>query len=214
MKGLLVKDLCLLKNQKKLIPVVVILAVWFTAFGMNTFGFMYLGMMAVIVATGTLAYDEFDHGYPFLFTLPFGRKTYVREKFLLGGMLLAAGEVLALLCAAVAAIVKPGSVTGGEMAAAAAASVLVCAAILGVTIPLRIRYGSEKGRFVLFIVFGAGALLLLGVGKVLPRSVTGGLTDALEAHAALTAVIGVVLAVVICAAGYAVAVRQIVKKEF
>jgi len=133
MKGLLVKDLCLLKNQKKLIPIVVILAAWFTAFHMDSFAFTYMGLMATIIAIGTSSYDEYDRGFTYLFTLPFSRKTYVREKFLLGFLLLAAGMALAFLCVGAAALLRPGTIDGGEALAAAVSSALICAAVLGVT---------------------------------------------------------------------------------
>ena len=38
MKGLLIKDLCLLKSQKKILPVYLLLAVWFTVMHNDGFG--------------------------------------------------------------------------------------------------------------------------------------------------------------------------------
>jgi len=215
MKGLLVKDLCLLKNQKKLIPIVVILAAWFTAFHMDSFAFTYMGLMATIIAIGTSSYDEYDRGFTYLFTLPFSRKTYVREKFLLGFLLLAAGMALAFLCVGAAALLRPGTIDGGEVLAAAVSSALICAAVLGVTLPLNIRYGSERGRIAMFIIFAAAVLLILAVTKLLPPSLSSGVTAFLDRLGGLAAaLIGAALAAAVCIVGYIVSVRQIMKKEF
>ena len=106
MKGLLIKDFCLLRNQKKILPVYLMLAVWFTAMHNDGFAFPYLMMMASILTISTISYDEFDHSQTHLFTLPFDRKTYVTEKFALGGILAAASLVFAVVCSTVRTLVS------------------------------------------------------------------------------------------------------------
>ena len=71
MAGLLEKDIRLLWGTKQTLVI--------------------LFAIAVAVAISTIAYDEMDHGYQFLLTLPINKKTYVREKYLLcaGGVVAA-----------------------------------------------------------------------------------------------------------------------------
>lgn len=41
----------------------------------------YCTMFGMLFTVNTISYDEFDHGYLFLFTLPVTRKDYVLEKY-------------------------------------------------------------------------------------------------------------------------------------
>ncbi len=80
MRGLLEKDLRLTLCRKQTIMLFLFMTL---VMGMSMDGSFlvgYLTMLMMMIAVGTLNYDEFDNGFAFLMTLPFDRKTYVREK--------------------------------------------------------------------------------------------------------------------------------------
>ena len=79
MKGLFIKDLLLLKNQKRTLPLLVLCGIVMSASMQPSSAIIYLAVLGSMLCTGTISYDEMDHGYSFLFTLPVTRKTYVRE---------------------------------------------------------------------------------------------------------------------------------------
>ena len=99
MKGLLIKDLLLLKNQKR-IAVLMILVSLFLLFSQDNNGFIisYCTFIAAMLTLNTISYDEFHHGNQFLFTLPFLRKSYAKEKYLL-----CIGSSLVIWCISTAA---------------------------------------------------------------------------------------------------------------
>lgn len=90
MRGLLIKDFQLVKNQKTTlfiflaISLVMLLSQW-TYF---SFVFGFLTFSGLIFTIGTLSYDEFQNGLSFLMTLPIQRKHYVQEKYLFGWILI------------------------------------------------------------------------------------------------------------------------------
>ena len=47
----------------------------------GTFILGYLPSLMLVVLIGTFSCDESDNGFPFLFTLPIDRKTYIQEKY-------------------------------------------------------------------------------------------------------------------------------------
>ena len=213
MKGLLIKDLCLLRNQKKILPVYLLLAVWFTAMHNDGFGFPFLMMMASLLMVSTISYDEIDHSQTHLFTLPFDRKTYVQEKFVLGGILVAASLVLAGLCSAVRLLFDRAA-PGTDMLPLAVFSACAGAAIIAVMVPVRIRFGGDQGRIVIYAVFALVALGVVLLTKVLPVSqeqVTGFFAQ-LGLPAVMLIAVGAVA--LLTAAGYLLGVRWIGKKEF
>ena len=85
MKGLLIKDLKLMKNQKSFFMVMAVVGLIFLiTWDAPYFAISYITMMFSMFAITSFSYDEFDNGAVYLFTLPFSRKTYVREKYLFG----------------------------------------------------------------------------------------------------------------------------------
>lgn len=84
MKGLMIKDLKLMKNQKSfaVIFAAVILFYLFTEVT-ATIIIGYACIVSAMFTVGTLSYDDLDNGNAFLFTLPFARKSYAAEKYIL-----------------------------------------------------------------------------------------------------------------------------------
>ena len=88
MKGLLIKDWkLLLRNQKSFLVIMSVMMVLYMAIGNPVFVISYTPMLCVFVALSTITYDMFDNGAAFLFSLPFSRKDYVREKYIFSGLI-------------------------------------------------------------------------------------------------------------------------------
>lgn len=213
MKGLLIKDFCLLRNQKRLLPIFALLAVWFTVLHTDGFAFPFLGMMSTILTASTISYDELDRCQTALFTLPFERGTYVAEKYVLGAIMLIAAMVLGGVCTAVRQLVAH-DVELRSIGLTLALTLCVCAVALGTIIPLRIRFGGDQGRIVLYVVFALVALAVVAVTRLLPKQTAdlGGRLLGLP-QGALIGLLALAAAV-ICAGGCALGVRWIKAKEF
>ena len=85
MKGLFIKDIALMKHNKRLLMIIFLTVLFLLMSGMNSSFLMgYMPFICCILTMGTISYDEYENGLPFLFTLPVSRKEYVKEKFLLG----------------------------------------------------------------------------------------------------------------------------------
>ena len=83
MSGLIEKDLRLTLTRKQTLLIFLIMAFFMGASIDGAFIVSYLTMLGTIIAIGTITYDEYDNGYAFLMTLPFDRKTYVKDKYLI-----------------------------------------------------------------------------------------------------------------------------------
>ena len=81
MKGLLIKDLKLLKGQKNFFVVLIVIAIVLSvSMSSPSFVIGYMTFIGAVFTLSTISYDEFDNGNAFLFTLPFSRMDYVIEK--------------------------------------------------------------------------------------------------------------------------------------
>lgn len=220
MRGLLEKDMRLTLTRKQTLFIFFILALVMGVSMDGTFIIGYLTMLATIVAVGTVSYDEFDNGLAFLMTLPFERKTYVKEKYLFCLIMAAAAWCIGLVLYGIGNAVRHNGAALLEelpMLVSLIPALFLAAAIM---IPLQLKYGSEKSRVVLFLIFGIIAVVILG-GRTLfggdgnPGNPLAGLAKMLDAMspAVVLLVIVLVCAVISCAS-YLWSVRIMEEKEF
>lgn len=85
MKGLLIKDIKLIKTRGIFILfVVAAYAVLQLGAGNSEMSVGLTTLILSIFSITSITYDEYDNGMPFLFTLPITRREYVREKYVFG----------------------------------------------------------------------------------------------------------------------------------
>ena len=164
MRGLMQKDLCLLLQRSRVLFILVGVGVLMGFSTDGSFVVGYLTLICAILTVGTISYDEFDNGYPFLMTLPITKKTYVIGKYLFclfGGLTGWVVSVVIYLCCIV--------IKGNAIAASNLLEILAFIPILGlitaIMLPLQLKYGAEKSRIVIAVVAGGvWALGYLGNG--------------------------------------------------
>ncbi len=217
MKGLLIKDFCLMKMQKRFFLVLIAIAVMM-AFMDNDISFVtgYLVIVMPMFALSTISYDEFDNGNAFLFTLPITRTGYVLEKYcfsaLLGVFSLIIGVALALGIGAFR-----NSVSLAETLAAALPVFAAVLVVLSVMLPLQLKFGAEKGRIAMIAIFGGTFAVGFGIFKLVP-SVGTRIIELIAYMSEMNMVLfiaDVVLALaIVLAISVAVSIRIMNKKEF
>ena len=210
MKGLFVKDIELMKQQKQFFILVVVMGVILNLAGSGSFATGYFTFVTAIFAITTISYDEFDNGLAFLMTLPVTRKQYVAEKYLLGaGLTVAAWGIEAItgvICKGVA-----------ELQGCLSEKIIyipLALLMLSVSLPLVIHFGAEKGRYIAMVMWA----IIIAVVYILIKTM-GLSADAVDAWLnGLNwgmVLAGVVLFTVIVYMGsFWIGVRLMEKKEF
>lgn len=161
MKGLLVKDLMILKSQIKSLLIIMLCGACMAFTFEGEFVVGYLSVVSALSVIGTIGYDEFDHGCSFLFTLPVFRKTYVREKYLLTFLVVAAADLIGMvLVILINTVIRHVPFSPAETAQGILVMMGIALMMAALSIPLRIKYGSEKSRTVQYIIY---VLVLAGV---------------------------------------------------
>ena len=151
-RGLLEKDFRLFFRQGgNLFCVLAFVALFFTLTEKKTATFIaiYIPSVIAVYAGNTISYDENNHGYMYLFSLPVNRKVYVREKYIFSFIMTACGWCIGVICAGIAVLINPEEVYNQEMLAMELITLFVFQAIAGIMIAIRLRFEGEKGRIVL-----------------------------------------------------------------
>ena len=199
MKGYLIKDLLLVKNQKRSLPLLLVCGFFMSFSTQPIVSIIYLVILGTMICVGTISYDEMDRGYSFLLALPPSRKSYVREKFLFSGASCLVFMVLGVLIALLSAFIKgvPVMAEGDTIISYMCGAAFAGAVMISIMIPVRIRFGTERSTIVMFVLFailgGASFLAVKGAGY-LPASVKNGFLNLME-HASDAVMLPLVLVV-------------------
>lgn len=179
MRGLLTKDFLTIKNQGKSIILILAIGIIMIISGMNkTFVIGYLTFIASTFAISTLSYDEYDHGYPYIFILPIERKEYVVEKYLFSAMLSIAGWFGSGVIIVGVSAIRGEQIWSRDFGLQMLVMLLINWVYLEFLIPIRLKYGAEKGKIMNFIILGAVFLVAMGIQFLMKHN--QGLLDAVE----------------------------------
>lgn len=217
MKGMLIKDVKLMKNQMMFFIAIIFMSIAFSAMWKNPFfAIGYATSLVSIFTISTISYDDYENGMAYLFTLPISRRDYVKEKYLFG----ISSTFLALVAAAAIAFgigaVQKIEFSMDEFVSVAAMSLVMASFILAFSLPVQLKFGAERSRVALLLVMGIAVLIGFltvkateAAGVDLEAVLDGLFQDSL----ARTFIILVLIGVVLLAISYQISVRIMEKKE-
>ncbi len=217
MKGLLIKDFKLLKNQRNFFVLIIIAAlVMDSSLGDTTVIIGYLTFIGSLFTLSTISYDELDNGYPFLFSLPVTRKDYALEKYLFGFLFSTGVWLFGILIALCVSLMR-NKTLDSDFFLSALAFLPIFLMLLALMLPLQLKFGGEKARIVILII-GAGVFAVSFFGIKLAKNI--GLDISALANNMSQIHIGVLLSAAILVAllslliSTRISVRIMNKKEF
>lgn len=168
MKGLFIKDLRLIKNQRNFLITLALMFLVLIVTGVDASFFMgYVPFLLLIVTMSTITYDEQDNSMGFLMALPVSRQTYVLEKYLLSASFGVGGFAVTFVIFLITEKAEGSSMTSGDYLLVFMGFLVFVILFLSLMIPIQLKFGSEKGRMVLFAIFFGIIGLVYLVNKVL-----------------------------------------------
>ncbi len=223
MKTLLVKDYRILMTQKKsffillLVGVIMVISTFEIDFLTG-----YMMMMAMILSLGTVNYDELDNGMAFIMTLPANRKTYAIEKYVFTMINIVACAAIMLMIYFITKGFVNWQFGAGDMVSVTAGWICGIMIVSSIMIPLYLKFGAEKRRVVMMLLWGIVAVIAIGgqklaevmAGTEAMNTINGFFTkiSTLPAGVVVLAVVAVLVMVVIFSLGISIGIMK--KKEF
>lgn len=171
MKGLLIKDICNLKKYSKTVFVILTFYVLYGVM-MNNSSFIS-GMIILLfsmMAITSFSYDDLAKWDKYALSLPITRKEMVLSKYLLALILAVLGSLTSFLAALFFTFIKM-PVDMEEQLIITYVVFAIAILFLSVMLPLIYKFGVEKSRMMIFIVFGiptAAFFVLANIGFKLP----------------------------------------------
>ena len=170
MKGLLLKDFCLLKKQMKLMVVFVIFyAIWAVAAKIPSMMGTMVILLSIMMPITSMSYDEAGQWYRYAFSLPIPRRTLVLSKYVLGFLVALGGLVVSAIGNLVVL-----SLTNWENSLESWLIIVgfleIGMIFLSIIIPVLFQFGVEKGRFLVVVIAVVPSLLSAMLGSLLKTS--------------------------------------------
>lgn len=216
MKGLLVKDLCLMATQKRFFILILGVGALLTFGGQDiTFVMGYMMMVFGLFSGSTISYDDMNHGMGFLMTLPVSRKQYVRSKYLFMFLMIAVSLVVSVLYSflgsTVGTVMPPQDMAGIAIVISA-----VMAMLVSVFMVLIFKFGAEQARVVIAVLAGIGffvAWIFQFIGEKMDGKLLINLNIAnLSSEVVVLGCVGIAALVILVT--YIIAVKVMENKEF
>lgn len=163
MKGMLIKDLRILKHQgKTLFLMLLVIAVFMnliTDVG-PSFIVGYITIIFSLFTATTVSYDEFDNCYVFLMTLPVTRKKYVNEKYLFALLSIIFAWCAGIVLGTILMVVQPSAeVDAADWISTCLGYIFTAWIFVSVMLPIRLKFDAEKARYANLIMI-AGVFIV------------------------------------------------------
>lgn len=153
MKGLLLKDLFTLRKQGKVYLLLLAFYLFYTILTKNvSMMSSMIAMLCAIAPITTLAYDENCKWDRYALSMPISRKMIVLSKYVFGLLLiLISMAIVAPLSMMVVTYTREMELKPAMMIVLAVNGIAVL--FLSILLPLLFKFGVEKGRLLMFVIF-------------------------------------------------------------
>lgn len=165
MLGLLEKDVRLIMQRKQslIIFLCVTIILGFSMDGSFVVG--YMSILGLTLAIGTIGYDEFDNGYPFIMTLPITPKIYVIEKYIFSLLAGLGSWSVGMLTFIIIGFLKNNKVSKIDLLVGIIL-IAVMMIMMDIMIPIELKFGAEKSRVAILFIMGViGGFVILVAKK-------------------------------------------------
>jgi len=213
MKGLLIKDVLFMRNQRSSAFLILIMGVAMSLYMQASAVIGYLMMMGGMLALSTMSYDEYENGYRYLFSLPTTREEYVKEKYLFCLIFVFLSMTLGALASFVIMVIKK-QIDMEELIGTSVTMFSVLIIFLAVSIFSRIKYGSEKSKIIIYVFFGAIGLIGYLLSNFVSKETVAAVESFVKTNDTILMIGLPVLALMVFFISYLLSARVMEKKEF
>lgn len=211
MKGLMLKDLIILKKSFKSMSFILIaFAVLFIPMGNDGFFSGMIILIFTMMVVTTISYDDLAKWDTYALTMPISREEIVRSKYFIMLILDFSSAVLAT-CLGIIGFIITGSGFKSETFLSIFCILLIAVIFGSILLPLIYKFGTEKARIIIVLCAAIPTAVFLVLAQLnIPYPIVDN-----ERTAFLISVIALVfISVVGLIASYMISVKIYKKKEF
>lgn len=214
-KGLLTKDLLLLKSYKKNFVLSIIIYSLLILFNAKSTDMIYIGSSMIMFlfstyAMATFNYDEKSKSDRYILTLPITKKEVILSKYILAIFSLIIGSIIGIILSIGLSYISIRKLPNLDYLFSAVLGTLVALSFMqSIQIPCIYKYGAEKGRLQIYIIM-MFIVLLLGAGYMFLPQMDLSFIDKIDVFVPIILIIIILINYLV---SYKVATKIYSKKE-
>ena len=209
MLGLIKKDFLIVKNNLKLI--IIMLMMFFIMALQGEFDITFvLPFIVVMLFISTFSYDEFNKWDAYAITLPNGRKNIVKSKYIASLILVIGAIIVTFLLNYFVGLIN-NNLEFDKIISSVLAIATGAIFIEAVMYPLIFKYGIEKGRIGLFALTIAIVVIVTLITKISKLSIPANIIIFLNNYYFI--IIPIILTIILLLS-YKISEKIFLKKEF
>ncbi|MBO7356379.1 MAG: ABC-2 transporter permease [Lachnospiraceae bacterium] len=219
MKGLLIKDIRLIANQKRFVFLYLAVALVLSVSMDSSFIVSYVPMVAMLLVLSTISYDFNDNGLSFIMTLPGKPGDYAVEKYIFTAAGVTFMWMVSLVLQFASFAIQKRDYVLNEVILTDAMMLPMFLLIVAIMIPIELKYSPEKGRTALFVIFGIVMIVAIAGKSIIEK--LGGAGDAMKLVAKLqtaSPAVIIIAAYAVCLIAFSISmicsIRIMQNKEF
>lgn len=216
-KGLLIKDLKLMKNMKQFFLIIVIVSITQIIYGNNIFCVYFITSICSSCILSTLSYDTYENSITYLFTLPVSRKDYIRGKYILIFVVSILPWIFSNTLSLLSILVKGNMVDIVEYLIGTSIALPLTWLFSALEIPVQLKFGQEMNRIAILIAIGGMAVLVwlsTYIGNVTGIESSDIIHMLSGLNVYIFVALGIILVVVLLYLSYRVSIKIIEKKQY
>lgn len=160
MFGMIKKDMLMVFNNIKSVIVGLIIYIFFTFTNDTDFSFI-IPFLTVMICISTFSYDDFNNWHSYAVALPNGRENVVKSKYISTILLIIIATIVGLVLSLIIGTLS-NYLNLESTLSSIGGSLVAIIVLISILYPVLFKYGSEKGRIGLFIIwFGIFAIIAL-----------------------------------------------------
>ena len=161
MKGLIIKDFCIMSLQKRFVLLMLIAGVFLYKISPYT-AILYMSFIFASIAIGTISYDQYENGMLYLLSTPVKKKAYVIEKFIVSLIMTVIGWTVSfLICLIMMIIQNEFSI---EFLIISITMLPIAYMVSSLQIPIKLKFEAEKSKIATMIT----TIFLVSLFTVIP----------------------------------------------
>lgn len=157
MKGMIKKDLFMIKNNFKTFLLALFIYLFYSIIFKTDMSF-FLPFMGFMISMTTFSYDDYNNWHTYAATLPQGRINIVKSKYITTILITVILTIVSIILSSIICSVR-GNLNMEELLSTILGVFVGIIFMMSSIYPFLFKYGSEKGRLVMIIL----ALLIVGV---------------------------------------------------
>jgi hypothetical protein len=167
MKGLILKDLLLIKGNVKTFVIIVIGFLVMTLSNSSSISFI-IPFFVVMMCISTFSYDEYNKWNSYAITLPGGRDIIVRSKYITTLILIITSSLISFVLALIMGNIKD-NINYDSLFSTLIGGLFGISLVMSIMYPLIYKFGNEKGRLFLFIA----VFITTVIGGIIATTISG-----------------------------------------